>query len=101
MVIILTGILAALGAQMLGKTVQSFVFMAIAIVAQRWIPSAQAWALPCVVVYAVFSLVQLFDRHSGWTSALRALVGLGMFMVAQSLMVGAGVIALFLLFNHG
>ena len=82
-------------------TVQSFVFMAIAIVLQRWIPSAQAWVLLCVVAYTVFSLVQLFNRHSGWTSALRALVGLGMFMVAQSLMVGAGVFVLFLLFSRG
>ena len=82
-------------------TVQSFVFMAIAIVLQRWIPSAQAWVLLCVVAYTVFSLVQLFNRHSGWTSALRALVGLVMFMVAQSLMVGAGVFVLFLLFNRG
>lgn len=44
---------------------------------------------------------QLFSRHSGWTSALRVLVGLVMFMVAQSLMVGAGVFVLFLLFNRG
>jgi hypothetical protein len=82
-------------------TVQSFAFMAIAIVMQRWIPSAQAWTLPFVVVYTVFSLVQLFDRHSGWTSTLRALAGLGMFMVAQSMMVGGAVFALFLLLNHG
>ncbi len=75
--------------------------MAIASVLQRWIPSAQAWVLLCVVAYTVFSLVQLFNRHSGWTSALRALVGLGMFMVAQSLMVGAGVFILFLLFSRG
>ena len=82
-------------------TVQSFVFMALAIVLQLWIPSAQAWVLLCVVAYTVFSLVQLFNRHSGWTSALRALVGLVMFMVAQSLMVGAGVFVLFLLFSRG
>lgn len=67
-------------------TVQTFVFMAMAILVQRWVPSAQAWILPVVFAYAVFSLVQLFRHHSRWSTAFRAVVGLGLFIVAQSLL---------------
>lgn len=83
-------------------TVQSFVFMAIAIVLQRRIPSAQAWVLLCVVAYTVFArpVVQ---------PALRVDVGVagpgraGMFSAVFQvfMMVGAGVFILFLLFSRG
>lgn len=66
-------------------TVQTFVFMAAAVSVQRWVPSVQAWILPVVFVYAVFSLIQLFQHHSRWATAFRALVGLVMFVLAQSL----------------
>ena len=72
-------------------TVQAFVFMAIAVLVQHWLPNAQAWTMPFVVFYTVFSLFQLFRNHSLWTTALRALAGLGMFVFAQSLLTGAAV----------
>ena len=72
-------------------TVQAFVFMAIAVLVQRWLPNAQAWTMPFVVFYTVFSLFQLFQNHSPWTTTLRALAGLGMFVLAQSLLTGAAV----------
>ncbi|MBD9470006.1 DUF3667 domain-containing protein [Pseudoxanthomonas sp. PXM01] len=66
-------------------TVQTFVFMAVAVSVQRWVPNVQAWILPVVFVYAVFSLIQLFQHHSRWATAFRALAGLVMFVLAQSL----------------
>lgn len=77
-------------------TVQTFVFMAIAVLVQRWLPSAQAWTLPFAVVYAVFSLVQLFRDHSSLTTALRTLAGLATFMLVQGLLVTVAVIFMFL-----
>lgn len=82
-------------------TVQTFVFMAVAVVLQRWLPSAQAWTLPFVVLYTVFSLVQLFRNHSPWTTALRSLVGVGLFLLAQSLLGGILVAALLLMSSSG
>ncbi len=67
-------------------TVQTFVFMALAVSVQRWVPNVQAWILPVVFAYAVFSLIQLFRHYSRWATAFRALVGLVMFLLAQSLL---------------
>jgi hypothetical protein len=80
-------------------TVQTFVFMAIAVLVQRWLPNAQTWMLPVVVFYTVFSLVQLFRNYSLLTTALRALVGLGVFLLVQSLFTGAAVLFMLLMFG--
>jgi Protein of unknown function (DUF3667) len=82
-------------------TVQAFVFMAIAVLVQRWLPNAQAWTLPVVILYTVFSLVQLFRNHSLWTTALRTLLGLGVFLMAQSLFTLAAVFFLLLMVGGG
>lgn len=82
-------------------TVQAFVFMAIAVLLQRWLPSAQAWATLVVAAYTIFSLVQLFKDHSGGTTALRATLGLGMFMLAQMLITMAFVFILFVMSVRG
>jgi hypothetical protein len=66
-------------------TVQTFVFMALAILVRNWVPNAQEWSVALASLYAVFSLVQLFRNHSVWTTALRTLVGLGGFMLVQGL----------------
>jgi len=66
-------------------TVQTFVFMALAILVRTWVPHAQGWSVALASLYAVFSLVQLFRNHSVWTTALRTLVGLGGFMLVQGL----------------
>lgn len=77
-------------------TVQTFVFMAFAVVLQRWLPSAQAWSMLFVCTYVVFSLIQMFQSHSRWTTALRTALGLAMFLLAQSLVTGAIVAVLLL-----
>lgn len=66
-------------------TVQAFIFMGLAVLLQRWLPSAQAWATALASVYVVFSLVQFFRDHSGWTTALRSIVGLGLFVIVQAI----------------
>jgi hypothetical protein len=66
-------------------TVQTFIFMALAILVRTWVPHAQGWSVALASVYAIFSLIQLFCSHSAWTTALRTLVGLGGFMLLQGL----------------
>jgi hypothetical protein len=82
-------------------TVQTFVFMAIAVLVQRWLPNAQAWIMPLVFAYAIFSLIQLFRHHSRWATAFRAVLGLGLFILAQSLLTASIVAALLLASNLG
>lgn len=76
--------------------VQAFVFMAIAILLRPWLPSAQAWSSLIIFVYNVYSLVHLFPGFSRRRTALRATLGLAMFMLAQS-MLGAVIAAVLLL----
>src|SRR4051794_23466551 len=66
-------------------TVQTFIFMGVAVLLQRWLPNAQTWSVTLASIYAVFSLVQLFRDHSGWTTALRSIVGLGLFVIVQGM----------------
>lgn len=66
-------------------TVQAFVFMAVSILLRHWFPSVQMWTLALVSAYIIFSLVQLFRDHSRWTTALRGIVGLGLYFVVQGI----------------
>lgn len=66
-------------------TVQTFIFMALAILVRTWVPHAQGWSVALASLYAVFSLIQLFRSHSAWTTALRTLAGLAGFMLVQGL----------------
>ncbi len=77
-------------------TVQAFVFMAIAILLRPWLPGVQAWSSLIVSLYNIYSLVQLFPGFSRWKTALRATLGLAMFMLAQS-MIGAALAVVLLL----
>ena len=70
-------------------TVQTFVFMAAAVLVQRWAPSAQAWTIPLAFLYLVFSLVQYFQGYPRWKTMLRALLGFTLFMVISSLVAAA------------
>lgn len=65
-------------------TAQAFVFMMAAVLVQRWLPDAQMWSSLLAAMYVVFSLTQLFPRHRRWTSALRVLFGLVMYLLVQS-----------------
>ena len=82
-------------------TAQTFVFMAIAVLLQRWVPSAQAWSMPVILIYATFSLVQLFQDRPRATTALRTMLGLGMFMLVQSMLVMAFAAIVFLVSGGG
>lgn len=70
-------------------TVQTFIFMAAAVLVQRWLPSAQMWVVPFAFFYLVFSLVQYFQSSSRWKTALRALLGFILFTVVSSLISAA------------
>ena len=67
-------------------TVQTFVLMGLAILVGRWVPYAQGLSVALASLYAVFSLIQLFRDHSRWTTALRTVAGLAMFMLCQGLL---------------
>ena len=67
-------------------TVQAFVFMALAILVQRWVPQAQALCMVPMFFYVVFSLVQLFPNHSRGATVLRSVVGLALFLLAQAVL---------------
>lgn len=66
-------------------TVQAFVFWAVLLFLHRWIPQPATWTVLLSMVYAVFSLVQFFQGYPRWKSALRALLGLAIFMAMNAL----------------
>lgn len=82
-------------------TVQTFIFMAAAVLVQRWVPSAQAWVVPFAFLYLVFSLVQYFRGSARWKTMLRTLLGFCLFMVVSSLISAAAGFALVFMSMHG
>lgn len=66
-------------------TAQTFVVVMLAIVLQRWMPQAQAWSALVALLYNLVSLVQLFPVHRRWTSALRGVAGLSLFVLVQGM----------------
>jgi hypothetical protein len=82
-------------------TVQTFIFWLLAILLQRWIPQAQTWSMLLAVMYAIFSLAQLFPSHSRGTSVLRGIVGLGMFLLIQGALTMVVTIVVYAVSNHG
>lgn len=82
-------------------TVQTFIFMAAAVLVQRWMPSAQAWGVSFAFFYLVFSLVQYFQGSPRWKTALRALLGFILFMVVSSLVSAAAGFVLAFMSMHG
>jgi hypothetical protein len=75
-------------------TVQTFVFWAVLVALHRWVPQPQAWAVLLSVAYGIFSLTQLFQGYPRWKSTLRTLLGFGIFMVVNALLVQALVAAI-------
>jgi hypothetical protein len=82
-------------------TVQTFIFMAAAVLVQRWVPTAQVWVVPFAFFYLVFSLVQYFRGSSRWKTALRALLGFSLFMVVSTLISAAAGFVLVFISMHG
>ncbi|MEO6104122.1 MAG: DUF3667 domain-containing protein [Pseudoxanthomonas sp.] len=66
-------------------TVQTFIFMAAAVLVQRWLPSAQTWAVLFAFLYLLFSMIQYFQGFSRWKTGLRAFLGFTLFTVITSL----------------
>lgn len=80
-------------------TVQTFVLWAVLVALHRWVPQTQLWALLLSVAYGIFSLVQFFRGYPRWKSAIRTLVGFGIFMVINMLLIQilvVGVVAMFM-----
>lgn len=67
-------------------TAQTFVLWALAVPLQRWFPQAPAWVLLVAIAYSVFSLAQFFHPYPRWKSALRALLGFGIVMLANAVL---------------
>ncbi len=81
-------------------TVQTFIFMAAAVLVQRWVPSAQTWTLLFSFLYLLFSLVQYFQGSPRWKTVLRSLLGFTLFMAISSLIsVAAGYVLAFTLIH--
>lgn len=68
-------------------TVQTFVLWAVLVALHRWVGQPQLWAVGLAVLYAIFSLAQFFHGYPRWKSALRTLLGFGIFMVINALLV--------------
>ena len=64
-------------------TVQTFVIWALLVPLQRWLPQVMAWVSIPIFGYNVFSLVQFFRGYPRWKATLRALFGLGIFMLVS------------------
>jgi hypothetical protein len=64
-------------------TVQTFVLWTLAVPLQRWFPQALLWVVWLALAYSVFSLAQFFHPYPRWKSALRALLGFGVVMLAS------------------
>jgi hypothetical protein len=73
-------------------TVQTFVFWAVLVALHRWVPQTQLWALLLSMAYGIFSLVQFFQGYPRWKSALRTLLGFGIFMLINLLLVQTAVV---------
>lgn len=67
-------------------TVQTFVIWTLLVPLQRWLPGVMAWASIPIFGYNVYSLVQFFRGYPRWKATLRALLGLGIFMLVSGLM---------------
>lgn len=78
-------------------TVQTFVFMGIALLLQRWVPAAPGIAIGVALCYGVYSLVRLFAGASRLISTLRAMVGFGLYLVASAVLTSAAVVVLIML----
>lgn len=66
-------------------TVQAFVIWALLVPLQRWLPGVMAWASIPIFGYNAYSLVQFFRGYPRWKATLRALFGLGIFMLVSGL----------------
>lgn len=70
-------------------TAQFFVIWSFFFLLGWWMPGAGDWALWVGVGYSVFSLVQAFDDYPRWKTALRGIVGFGMYFIASTVVVVA------------
>lgn len=67
-------------------TVQTFVFWVVMVLLSRWLPQPQMWVTLVSVLFAIFSLVQLFHERAWWKTLLRAILGFGIFFVVSSVL---------------
>jgi hypothetical protein len=82
-------------------TAQTFVLWALALSLQRWVPQALAWVMLIAIAYSVFSLVQFFHPYPRWKSALRALLGFGIVMLANAVLTMVVAIVVYARFQQG
>jgi hypothetical protein len=74
-------------------TVQTFVIWTLLVPLQRWFPQAMGLASIPIFGYNIYSLVQFFRGYPRWKATLRALLGLGIFMLVTGLLMMATVAA--------
>jgi hypothetical protein len=78
-------------------TAQAMVLWVLALPLQRWYPGISSLVMLPATAYGVVSLVQFFKGQSRWKIALRAAWGYALFMLANSLLTVALMIAVLLL----
>ena len=67
---------------------------------QRWFPGIIVWVLWLMIGYGVFSLVQFFSEQPRWKTALRAMLGFGLYLFANMVLAVVAVIVMFGMPRH-
>ena len=67
-------------------TVQAFVFWVLMLLLHRWLPHPELWMTLASILFAIFSLIQLFRTRPWWKTLLRAALGFGLFFVVSAVL---------------
>ena len=79
-------------------TVQSFVFwVVLLLLPSAWALQPSLWATVISVLFGIFSLVQLIQEYPRWKTALRAVLGYGIFMAVSGVVTQILILAVALL----
>ncbi|MGC4061001.1 MAG: glycosyltransferase [Aquabacterium sp.] len=81
-------------------TAQTLILWGLSIPLQRWFPGAVSWTLCLTIAYGVFSMTQFFSESPRWKTALRTLLGFGLYMFVSSVLTVVVVVAMFLVSRH-
>lgn len=79
---------------------QSLIVWGLSIPLQRWFPGTIVWVLWLMIGYGVFSLMQFFSEQPRWKTALRAMLGFGLYLFANMVLAVVAVIVMFGMARH-
>jgi Protein of unknown function (DUF3667) len=81
-------------------TTQALIVWGLSIALQRWFPGVASWALWLTMGYGIFSLMQFFDEQPRWKTALRAMLGYGLYMLITTTLTAVAGIVIFATSHH-